>query len=200
MRVIAVTGGIATGKSSFCSALRDLLPAATVFDADQSVARLYHQPRIRTAVTAALGPRAFTADGSPDRRFLLRQLLADPAAKRRLEAILHPEVLRDCLASRHQAATTGASPLFVAEVPLLFECAFDCGQELAVVVATTPANQALWLRRRSGFDQATIRSLLAAQLPLTEKIQRADVVAWNAGPPPTLRRQAQLLLHSLSLA
>ncbi len=200
MRMIAVTGGIATGKSSFCSALRDLLPAATVFDADQSVARLYHQPRIRTAVTAALGPRAFTADGSPDRRFLLRQLLADPAAKRRLEAILHPEVLRDCLASRHQAATTGASPLFVAEVPLLFECGFDCGHELAVVVATTPANQALWLRRRSGFDQATIRSLLAAQLPLTEKIQRADVVAWNAGPPPTLRRQAQLLLHSLSLA
>jgi dephospho-CoA kinase len=200
MRVIAVTGGIATGKSSLCAALQALEPATVVFDADRSVAKLYADPQVQAAVTAAFGPAAFTTAGQPDRAFLRDRILAEPAARRQLEAILHPLVRRDCLASRQRAATSGLAPLFVADIPLLFESGFDYGHELVVVVATTPANQAHWLHRRNGFTDATIRSLVATQLPLTEKIRRAQVVVWNAGPPATLHRQAQRLLQSLTHA
>jgi len=197
VRVIAVTGGIATGKSMFCAVVRCLEPGAVVFDADESVARLYGDGAVRAELREAFGARALLPDGSADRAFLRGLAFEDGGALRRLEEIFHPRVRRDCLASREMAATSSASPLFLADIPVLFESGFDFGAEAVVVVACPPATQARRVRRRNGYDDSMVRQVLAAQLPIAEKIRRADWVVWNNGPPEILRRQTQCLLQSL---
>jgi len=179
MLTLAVTGGIASGKSSFCRVVLEIEPRTVIFDADLCVRSLYDDPAIRAALCEAFGPGILRADGSPDRNALRERAFTVPAARRVLERILHPAVRRECLASRERAATLGASPLFLADIPLLFENGTDFGQQWSVVVASTPATQAQRLRRRSGFDDAMIEAILASQLSVAEKIRRADHVVWN---------------------
>jgi len=197
MRVIAVTGGIATGKSIFCEAVCSLEPAAEVFDADEVVARLYAETEVRREIRDVFGDRAFRSDGEADRGYLRRLAFGEEGARRRLEEIFHPRVKRDCLARCEIAAKSGAAPLFVADIPLLFESGFDFGAEAVVVVACPPATQAHRLRCRNGFGNAMVRRVLAAQLPIAEKIRRGDWVVWNNGPPGILHRQARRLLQLL---
>jgi len=197
MRVIAVTGGIATGKSAFCAAVRLMAPETAFFDADESVARLYRDAEVLAELRNAFGDRALGPDGSADRPFLRGVAFGDEGARRRLEAIFHPRVRRDCLAMREIAAKSSAAPLFLADIPVLFESGFDFGAEAVVVVACPPTTQSRRLRRRNGFDDSMVRQVLAAQLPIAEKIRRADLVVWNNGPPETLRRQTRCLLQSL---
>ncbi len=197
MRVIAVTGGIATGKSMFCSAVRSLEPGTVLFDADESVARLYGDAEVRGELCEAFGTRALGGGGVPDRSFLRGLAFGDDGSRRKLEAIFHPRVWRDCLASRAMAAKSGASPLFLADIPVLFESGLDFDAQAVVVVACPPATQAHRLRQRNGFDDSMVRQALAAQLPIAEKIRRADLLVWNNGPPEVLRRQTQRLLQSL---
>jgi len=200
MLTVAVTGGIATGKSSFCDLVCSLEPRTVVFDADQSVARLHGDAGVRKEIGAAFGTSSLGPDGAPDRDFLRGKVFSDPPARRRLEAILHPRVLRDCLASRDRAAKSTTSPLFLADVPLLFESEGDYGQDMVVVVAASPPTQALRLRRRNGFEEDLTRAVLAAQMPIAEKIRRADMVVWNNGTREALRRQTERFLSSLTHA
>jgi hypothetical protein len=115
-------------------------------------------------------------------------VFADQAARLRLEAILHPRVKQECLASMETAATRGAD-LFVADVPLFFEKGFDFGQDQVMVVASSRATQIRRLKARGGFEDSLIESILAAQLPVQEKISLADVVFWNEGPQAVIRSQ-----------
>lgn len=200
MLTVAVTGGIATGKSSFCELVRSLEPRAVLFDADESVARLHGDADVRREIGEAFGPSSLGADGAPDREFLRREVFSDESPRRRLEAILHPRVRRDCLASRDRAAKSTTSPLFLADIPLLFESAGDYGQDTVIVVAASPPTQALRLRRRNGFEEDLIRAILAAQMPIAEKIRRADMVVWNNGTREALRRQTERFLSSLTHA
>jgi dephospho-CoA kinase len=200
MLTLAVTGGIATGKSSFCELVCAIEPRTVVFDADRSVARLYGEAAVREEIRAAFGAPALGPDGAPDREFLRARVFSDAASRRQLEAILHPRVRRDCLASRDRAAKSTSSPLFLADIPLLFESAGDYAQDMVVVVAASPLTQAHRLRRRNGFEDDLIRAVLAAQLPIAEKIRRADKVVWNNGTREALRRQTGRLLSSLTHA
>jgi transcription termination factor Rho len=100
-----------------------------------------------------------------------------------------------------KAATRGAD-LFVADVPLFFEKGFDYGQSQVLVVASSRSTQIQRLKARGGFEDSLIEAILAAQLPVQEKISRADVVFWNEGPPSVIRSQirrfAQAFLMTLS--
>ena len=196
MLCLAVTGGIATGKSLFCRQLMELVPGAVLFDADACVAELLEDPGVREEIAAAFGPGALEADGSRIGIFRGARV-----RQRNGPAPVggHPASAgRRSLARRAAAATLPASPLFIADVPLLFEHGGDLGHQSTVVVATSPATQARRLQSRSGFDDAMVRAILAAQLPITEKIRRADRVVWNEGPPDLMARQAHLLLSSLT--
>jgi len=170
------------------------------FDADESVARLHGDADVRREIGRAFGPSALGADGAPDREFLREKVFSNESARRRLEAILHPRVRRDCLASRDRAAKSTTSPLFLADIPLLFETAGGYGQDMVVVVAASPPVQALRLRRRNGFEEGLTRAVLAAQMSIAEKIRRADMVIWNNGTREALRWQTEQFLSSLSHA
>jgi transcription termination factor Rho len=202
MRVIALTGGIASGKSTVCRVLRELLPSLVIFDCDAAVHRLLEaDEEVAAIISESFGAQALDAQGRIDRHFLRGRVFADEAARLRLEAILHPRVRQECLDSLQHAATAGAD-LFVADVPLFFEKGFDFGQSQVLVVASSRSTQIQRLKARGGFEDELIESILAAQLPVQEKMSRADVVFWNEGPPSVIRSQirrfAQSFLMSLA--
>jgi transcription termination factor Rho len=202
MKIVALTGGIATGKSTVGRLLAAELRSLVLFDCDAAVGRLLDEDReIAAAIFGAFGPQAVDCEGRVQRDFLRSIVFSDPAARLRLEAILHPRVRQECLDSLAQAVTSGAE-CFVADVPLLFEAGFDFGQTQILLVGCSRVTQVQRLQARNGFDDALIESILAVQLPLHEKILRADVVFWNQGPLPLLhsqiRRFAQSLLMNLS--
>ena len=191
MKVVVLTGGIASGKSSVCRLLREWLPAVVIFDCDAAVHRMLESdPVVTSQIGEAFGSQALDARGQVDRHFLRGRVFAQESARICLEQILHPRVRQECLDSLAQAVKRGAE-LFVADVPLFFEKGFDFGQSQVLVVASSRSTQVQRLKARSGFDELLIESILAAQLPLQEKMSRADVVFWNEGPPTMLRAQVR---------
>jgi transcription termination factor Rho len=189
MQIMALTGGIASGKSTVCRVLADLLPSLVIFDCDAAVHRILESDaEVAAIVAGAFGDKALDANGRIDRNFLRGRVFGDDAARLTLEKILHPRVRQECLDSLEQAATRGAE-FFVADVPLFFEKGFDFGQTQVLVVASSRTTQIQRLKARSGFDDHLIESILAAQLPVQEKMSRADVVFWNEGPQSVLRSQ-----------
>jgi transcription termination factor Rho len=197
MRVMALTGGIASGKSTVCRLLREYLPSLVIFDCDAAVHRLLESvPEVAALIAEAFGDGALDESGRIDRHFLRGRVFADEAARARLEAILHPRVRQECLDSLENAAMSGAE-CFIADVPLFFEKGFDFGQNQVLVVASSRSTQIQRLRARGGFDDALMDAILAAQLPVQEKMSRADVVFWNEGPPAVLRSQIRRFCQSI---
>jgi transcription termination factor Rho len=199
MRVAVLTGGIASGKSTVCRLLREWLPAVVIFDCDAAVHGLLEaDPGVAVAIGDAFGAQALDGHGRPIREFLRQQIFSDEAARCRLESILHPRVLQQCLDSRQQAVTRGAE-LFVADVPLFYERGFEVGQSQVIVVASTHSTQVQRLKARSGFAVDLMESILASQLPVHEKMSRADVVFWNEGPPAVLRSQVRRFVQAFHM-
>ena len=191
MQVMALTGGIASGKSTVCRFLREFLPSIVIFDCDAAVHRMLDgDAGVSAIIKEAFGDQALDAQGRIDRHFLRGTVFADESARLRLEEILHPRVKEECLASLEAAATRGAE-LFVADVPLFFEKGFDIGQNQVLVVASSRATQIQRLKGRGAFDDSLIESILAAQLPVQEKMSLADVVFWNEGPQSVIRSQVR---------
>jgi len=195
---MALTGGIATGKSTVGELLRQELPSLRFFDCDGSVkALLEGDSTVAREISARFGREAVEPGGVVNREFLRGSIFRDPAGRRDLERILHPRVREECLASRDQAAKDG-SAFFVADVPLLFEKGFDFGQEMVLVAATSRSTQIRRLKARSHFDDEIIEAILAAQLPIQDKLSRADVVFWNEGSLEILRHQIRRFARFLS--
>jgi transcription termination factor Rho len=200
MHVMALTGGIASGKSTVCRFLREFMPSIVIFDCDTAVHRMLDGDAEVTAVIAgAFGDGVLDGEGRVDRHFLRGRVFADEAARLRLEEILHPRVRQECLASMDAAAKRGAK-LFVADVPLFFEKSFDFGQNEVLVVASSRSTQIQRLKGRGSFDDSLIDSILAAQLPVQEKMSLADVVFWNEGPQSVLRSQVRRFVQAFLMS
>ena len=200
MRIFALTGGIATGKSTAGEMMRRLLPSLAFFDCDLVVGRLLARPEVIDELAREFGWSIRAGDGSLNRLRLRSLVFEDPAKRKKLEAILHPKVRKECLEKCRESTNNPLTTLFVADVPLLFESGFDFGQELNLVVATSEATQRKRLKARSHFDDRMISSILAAQLPIMEKVARGDVVFWNEGRLSILEQQLARFLESLSFS
>ena len=120
MSVIGITGGIASGKSTFCRMLACKIDAE-IFDADAEAKMLLERdPDVREAVTKEISSAAYGENGLPDRAEIRRVIFADAAAKGRLEGILHPRVRARWMTLAAEKGDA-ASPLLV-DIPLLFDC------------------------------------------------------------------------------
>ena len=188
-RAFGLTGGIATGKSTVLEYLQAKVPNLESFDADASVRALLEKPAILAELSEVFGKGIVTPRGDLDRALMREIIFNDPEKRRQLESVLHPKVRKECLEKHAQWLTNDSSTLFVADVPLLFEVELDFGQDLNLIVATSEATQRSRLKIRNHFDDEMISSILAAQLPIMEKVNRADVVFWNEGPLEVLERQ-----------
>ena len=192
MPAIGITGGISTGKSTFCDCLREILPAAKFFDADLAARSLAELPEVKTEILGQFGSGVFSATGDLNRA-KLRAIVFDDATKRRaLEQILHPRIRRQWMA---QAERHRNSPdLFFADIPLLYETGGETLCDRVVVVACSYRTQLRWLMERTPLKPAAAEQMINSQMPLAEKIRRADHVVWNNGSRAALVAQARLLV------
>jgi dephospho-CoA kinase len=193
MAVIGITGGISTGKSSFCQCLREIVPAAKFFDADQEAHRLVDLDlEVKKEIRSEFGPGIFSDAGDLNRE-RLRAIVFGSASKRgALEQILHPRIRRQWSA---EAETHRNSPdFFFADIPLLYETGGETLCDRVVVVACSYPTQLRWLMERMSLEPAAAEQMINSQMSLEEKIRRADHVVWNNGPRAPLAEQARLLV------
>ena len=195
MRLVGLTGGIATGKSTFAEALR--ARGVPVVDADV-LARAAVAPGTPALaeIARAFGPGVLTPDGGLDRKKMAAIVFSDPDARRRLEAITHPAVRRAMADETARLAAAGHDLAFY-DTPLLFEVGLEAAVDAVVVVWAPPAVQRARLASRDGLGPAEADARLAAQLPVDEKAARADFVVENVGARDELGPKAERLLADL---
>lgn len=194
-RIIGLTGGIATGKSTVAHYLAHHhgLP---VLDADEyarAAVRPLPSPQqppppnpILTAIAQRYGPGILLPSGELNRARLGQIVFPDEAERRWLEAQIHPYV-RQRFALAMEALTH--CPVVVQAIPLLFEANLTDQVTEVWVVVCNPVQQQQRLMARNGLSAAQASDRIAAQLPLAEKAARADVVLDNSGPPGHLATQ-----------
>ncbi|CDX27638.1 Dephospho-CoA kinase [Mesorhizobium plurifarium] len=170
MIVLGLTGSIGMGKSATAKMFAEA--GVPVHDSDETVHRLY------SGKAAPLVEAAFpgtTEAGVVDRVKLAGQVLADPAALKKLEAIIHPLVRADADAflEKHRAA---GAPLAVLDIPLLFETGGRNRVDKVVVVTASPEIQRERVLARPGMSEEKFLSILAKQVPDAEKRRQADFI------------------------
>jgi dephospho-CoA kinase len=195
LRVVGLTGGIATGKSTFAAALRDR--GVPVVDAD-ALAREVVAPGspALAEIVHAFGPGVLLPGGGLDRRRLAALVFADTEGRRRLEAITHPAIRAAMLAETARLAAAGHSLAFY-DAPLLYEVGLETMVDGVVVVYAPREAQLARLAARDGVAPAEAEARLAAQWPIDDKAARADFVVDNTGGEGDLRPKADRLLDDL---
>ena len=194
--VIGITGGVATGKSSFSRHLHELI-GGKLFDADQAARDLQeNDPEVRETIRAEFGPESFSLTGELNREALRAIIFSDKEKKRALEQILHPRIRRQW-ATEAETSRQGGK-IFLADIPLLYETEGETICDRVVVVACSEQIQQERLVARSALSLADARSIIASQMSLSEKISRADHLAWNNGPQSVLESQAATFANFLT--
>lgn len=191
MPAIGITGGVATGKSTFCDCLRQFFPNARFFDADRAAHELVDLAGVKTELAAAFGPEIFFAGGGLNRAALRAIVFADATKRRVLEQILHPRIRRQwsVLAETHHHSPE----FFFADIPLLYETDGEKLCDRVVVVACSREIQLARLTEKKAMGKEEAEQMISAQMSLEEKLKRADHVVWNNGERSELEDQTRLL-------
>ncbi|TPJ71868.1 dephospho-CoA kinase [Mesorhizobium sp. B2-6-2] len=192
MIVLGLTGSIGMGKSTTAKMFAEA--GVPVHDSDETVHRLY------SGKAAPLVEAAFpgtTQAGAVDRVKLAEKVLADPAALKRLEAIIHPLVRADADAfvAKHRAA---GAPLAVLDIPLLFETGGRNRVDKVVVVTASPEIQRERVLARPGMSEEKFSSILARQVPDAEKRRQADFIIDTGHGFEAARKAVEAIVAELS--
>lgn len=185
---IAVTGGIACGKSLFGQMLRDL--GADVVDADEIV-RSLHRPGGKGAelVASNFGGAYLLPDGGTDREHLGSLVFSDASARRRLNDLLHPMIRNELLAWKERPSAT---PFKVAQIALLFEEGWDGDWDLSVSIESPEQVRYSRLLAR-GMSPEQARNRIAAQMTSAQRAEKADIVIQNDATVAELQLAARRL-------
>ncbi len=195
MLKIAITGGPGSGKSVVARMFQEL--GAAVLDADavgHAVVAVGAPAWLE--LKQAFGPEFFLENGELNRPLMARRVFADQEARQRLNEIVHPYVAQEIRARRQDLEKQGAK-LVLVEVPLLFEAGLAEWYDKVIVVDADPQEQAQRLQTRDHRGEAEIQGLIQAQMPLPEKVARADYVVDNRGSLEETRRQVQIIWEKL---
>lgn len=194
MIILGITGGIGAGKSETAEYLTGL--GIPVLDTDRVARDLVApgQPALAEMVSA-LGEGILDADRQLDRSALARWVFQDNSARLRLEAILHPRIREAWIAWLRDTASL-RQPMAAVVIPLLYEKGYEADFQAIIALGCSEKTQRLRLRQRQWSDQM-IDQRLAAQLPMVEKLRRADHVLWSEGQLAVLREQIDSVLGTL---
>lgn len=187
MIVIGLTGGLGTGKTTVARMFKRL--GAVVLDADRLAHRAMEPKRLAWRhIVKAFGEEALNDDETINRRWLAERVFGDEEARRRLEAIVHPHVLRSMAQQVKRLARGRRVKVVVLDVPLLLEANAQRLADVVVVVTARPEAQRQRLHSRGMSDEAIARRT-AAQWDLSAKVAMADFVVDNSDGFEQTRRQ-----------
>lgn len=194
LKVLGLTGGIGTGKSTVARMFA--ARGVPVVDAD-ALARVVVAPGLPAqADIAAAWPEVIAADGGIDRKRLGEIVFADPAARVRLQAITHPRI-QTASAERLAALAAAGHRLALYEAPLLVESGRQRDFDGLIVVTASEATQIARVRARDGLSQAQAEARIRAQLPTADKVRLATFVIDNDGDLTRTEAAVEALLHRL---
>ena len=193
--VIALTGGIGSGKSSVANILAEL--GAAVIDTDEIAHDLTAagQPGAR-AIAQEFGAGYLDAGGALDRKRMRELVFSDAAAKQKLETLLHPMIRAEVAdrIARVTAVTSSRPPYIVLVVPLLIETgAYRKLAQRVLVVDSDEQQQAARVVRRSQLTPAAVEAIMANQASREERLRHADDIVRNDGDLATLRASVEAL-------
>lgn len=192
--LLGITGGIASGKSTFRRLLAEKHNFA-VFDADQYVHELLAKDHsIIAEIRAHFGDTTLAPDGGINRPALREAVFTDVKQRKQLEEIIHPAVRHRWQLLRQTCIAENKD--FLAEIPLLFETNAENFFDATILVAVSTSVQQVRLASR-GLNPQIAQAMLASQCPMGEKEKRATVVIWNDGTLAELEHQARLLTERL---
>ena len=180
MRVFALTGGIASGKSTVAGKLSQL--GAAIVDADR-IAHELAMPRkpLWEAYLEHFGAGILRPDGTLNRRAIGQLVFHDEEERKWMDAVSHPLIRQQMEQELSVHCAAGREAAFL-DVPLLFEVGWENRAEAVWVVYVPIKVQLSRLMARNGCDEAFARACIASQMDLEEKRRRADVVIDNSGP------------------
>ena len=192
MKIIGLTGGIATGKSSASRLLQKL--GFQVIDADAVVHELQTiGSPLLAEIATAFGSTVLHHDGSLNRGELGQMIFGDEPARAKLDAIMHPAVRREFQGRIQQSK---AEILFL-DVPLLFEAGFDDMTDVNLVIRAQAEMQLSRLQKRDGFTEKEAQARINSQMPMSEKVARADYVIDNNGSLCELEENVKKFISSV---
>ena len=195
MRVIGLTGGIGSGKSTVSALMAE--KGAYIIDADKVGHRaLEHSPEVKQGVLSAFGPGVLSEAGAIDRKRLGEIVFNDPSALRRLNAIIHPQMYRMMAEEIEQQRARGRD-VVVLEAAILLEADWTPLVDEVWVCVTGERAVTERLRERSNLSEEQVRARMRAQLANGERVKRADVVIVNDGTLEELRRVVDELWERL---
>jgi dephospho-CoA kinase len=193
-RKIALTGGIATGKSSVANRLREA--GVPMVDADV-LAREVVTPGspALAAIRKRFGPDAVRRDGTMDRIRVGQIVFKDKRARLDLEAIIHPAVIKAI--NEFFTALPKRTPFAIADIPLVFETGREKDFDAIIVVACPREMQLQRLMERNKLSKEDAEKRLAAQLPIDQKVKKATYLINNVGTFDELNAQVDDLIKKL---
>lgn len=195
LRKVAITGGLASGKSLACHFFQKL--GAYVINADEIVHQLLSvETPIGQQVVDLLG-KEIIVNGQINRTIIAKKVFNNSVLLRSLEEILHPSVLNEIEKQYQQIKIQGQAPLFIAEVPLLFEIGAEtCFDATIAVIANKNCCQTRF-KTATGNEEIEYDKRMAFQLSQEEKIQRADYVIENSGSVEEMQNAVKKLFQKL---
>jgi dephospho-CoA kinase len=189
VKLIGLTGGIATGKSTVAALLTEL--GAVVIDADE-IAREIVEPEQEAwrEIVRVFGTEILQSDRKLNRDNLRKMIFADANARKQLESITHPRI-RSRVQERIRDLSAQGAELVVYDAPLLFENGVHHWLRPVILVACSPETQRARLARRDRLSPAEIQRHLDAQMPLADKRKLADYVIENDGDLTELKTNVE---------
>jgi dephospho-CoA kinase len=194
MKVIGLTGGIASGKSTVARILREL--GVRVLDADQISREVMSPGRPAYRAIAGRWPQVLLPDGAIDRAKLGAIVFADETQRRELTGQVVPRIVAEIERRTHEIAAQGVAAC-VLEAATLFEERLERLVDGVLLVSVPPEEQVRRLVSRSGLSEKEARARLAAQLPLEEKLARSRWVLDNSGPERDLAARVRAVWEKI---
>ncbi|HTA92263.1 MAG TPA: dephospho-CoA kinase [Polyangiaceae bacterium] len=195
LRVFGLTGGIGSGKSTVAQRLRARgLPVVNADELARDVVTLESEGLAR--IVDYFGSGVLNALGELDRGRLAAIVFSDPEARHALDSIVHP-LVRKLAGERFAALAERGEPLACYEVPLLYEVGLERTFSPVVVVNAPEALRRPRLAVRDGLDPSALAARIAAQMPLAEKVKRADYVIENDGSLAVLEQRSDAVFDAL---
>lgn len=194
--VLGVTGGIACGKSMISQFFKEM--GAAVLSADE-LAREVLRPGedAFNKVVAHFGKEILAADGTIDRSLLGKKIFLAPKERKELERITHPAISSLAMLRINELRQDPEFPVIIYEAPLLFEAKAEERVDLIVVVAITPERQLERLMQRDNLTKEEALQRIFAQMPLEEKISRADILVGNNATPEETKKLVHHIFEEL---